>query len=665
MLSSTVSLKLSGCLLVFVGLCGCVAFDTSIMETTVHEGAAYSLPTTIYTVSLKRIVVSGQGDVGNLVLTITPKRVADPRIRLTLKSDNNPLFDRHHTVNLQDGLLSTVNIDDTGRLSDTIVKAAESIVAIQSGGMSSLGSQETQFTSGSIPLSALSDGPSREELDEFIKLVPNDGLTTDLKPGESQRIYVPGTNNALYLEIGSQMIGAGESSTESIKGGLGSYEESTYGLSRYPLAKSIEAGGVITRTVTTGEVTAKLLLDGEKLKASPRDKYNIVSTNSIGSVLSRSEVAEAYGADVESRELLVSDLESEIGVHQLRLGSEVGRITSVFSVRDAAVREIEVQMKEVAGAIRNNQAADVARKGPFLRGEVDKIYQSVAKAEPEGGTLVKDYTELTEFLIKISNLKEGEPVPPLTEFEPRVGRFMNSSDLAFQSFVDNRAGQITKIRTSLEPLRKEMVPRLTELSGARDKKSSALKEYIKDQSPLEAARQKAGATVRSAYEIFFKREAVELIDDSKIAIIPTYRSALGKSVTNLTITRGVLDKYEITHPSEAVEFVSIPKKVVEAIIDVPAGLFTKQTAQRQAELDLRSKEIDLFKKQQELQKLIEDALKKPETSAETYFAPKNGEPPIQVVPNDTQSRSNIPEIRRGEEVIKERVSDEYIAPDPE
>lgn len=623
-------------------LFGCAAVDTSVLESTVHEGYTYSLPTTVYTVSLKRVVKTGEGDVGNLVLEITPKRVATPDIQLALRSGNNPFFDRDQEVTFTNGLISTVNLNDTGRLSDTIVAAAESIVAVQSGGMSSIGGEETAFEKGIIPLSLLTTGPSREELDEFIKLIPNDGLTQDVSPGKEVTFSVPGTYGALYLKVKTPKPSGRPLDTTEIKNSIARYEVSTYGLNRYTPNRPIVANGILAKTMTSGEVEASLFLSHKALQTYRKKKVEVLREESPASVSSPERISAEYDIDIETRVDLLADLKSEIRLHQSRLTMEVEMMESAYDWRKGNEAELDLRSTKLSMALLAGERKEIASSSAALKSIVDETYRAAAKGAADE-SFSKVYADLSELLKKAAATGEEGPLVVQGDFESKLSQFRIGNEKAFSGLADLRAKQIETIRKLLTPLRQELGTSLTAVTVSRDKKYTALDKYAKDGSKIVAGEKQFAESPTEDIAIFRQNKMVELIDDSKIAIIPTYRSALGNSKTNLTITNGVLDKLDTSHPSEALELVKIPKKVVEAVLDVPTGLFKKKTAQREAELALREKELLLLEKELALKAKLKEAANPPkEGDAETYFAPK---------PYHNQDGTHSPSSETGEQEL--------------
>jgi hypothetical protein len=81
------------------------------------------------------------------------------------------------------------------------------------------------------------------------------------------------------------------------------------------------------------------------------------------------------------------------------------------------------------------------------------------------------------------------------------------------------------------------------------------------------------------------------------------RSACGKVENTLTIEDGLLTKYDVTHPSEVADCLSIPLDVIAAVISAPVDAITGRKARIAAEKDLIAAQILLAQKQSELAEL--------------------------------------------------------------
>lgn len=85
------------------------------------------------------------------------------------------------------------------------------------------------------------------------------------------------------------------------------------------------------------------------------------------------------------------------------------------------------------------------------------------------------------------------------------------------------------------------------------------------------------------------------------------RSACGQVANGLQIENGLLTKYDVTHPSEVADCLSIPLDIIATIISAPIDSITGRTARLQAEKDLIAAKILLAQKQAELLALQQGA----------------------------------------------------------
>lgn len=105
-------------------LLGCVIVTTSSTKPNeAIEGIVYHLPTSYLKVSIES-KKDAKGNHSELVVAAGPEIVPDTKARLTLKPSGNELFARNHTFTVTNGLLSSVAIEDEGKIGEIIAALA-------------------------------------------------------------------------------------------------------------------------------------------------------------------------------------------------------------------------------------------------------------------------------------------------------------------------------------------------------------------------------------------------------------------------------------------------------------------------------------------------------------------------------------------------------------
>ena len=522
------------------------------------HGIPYYLPKTV----LK--IVMNKKD-GVISFSIHPEKIADREWPFTIKSGSYLFHDIDQEIEVQNGLLTSLNATDTGQL-DEIAKAVVGAVLSPPIALDSL---------EDIPLPLEHDGDRNEdsqeprrvkkpepritkkEYDAIIKGIPDGDheLFFELDGGEAD---VPGTFGKLRIQVSlGQGYGFASYSSKTHLDGQGDDGIDSQHPTNHSHRKDCHPG-FFSRAVVPEKIHISIFPAKKNSAGSGKnsnDKKDL--TKDLIKNLNDYKVAlKGFYSDIEklyNKPLDPGVVETDVSLLQDKIDEATKQIAQSQLL---ILKDIPEELKKSTETLK--RAEDIAVADDFLENikvilENPKVgvERRLMDSVNEVGTLNILSEEIIE-LFKNNENADGKVVASILGYfqKQKDQAQKNIQDLTKQSLDLNQVTYSTQLQ--INTWKKE------------GKKTTPEVEYVGNEKG----------------ELMSKDFLVHVIDESQIYHHPVERGLVGQFVQNYSFDKGVVTKKKVTKPSQVLAVLKIPTNVAKEIVSVPAELFASIATSR-------------------------------------------------------------------------------------
>lgn len=526
--------------------------STSSLSTFTKGGLRYHLPRSFYRFSM------GTEKEG-FAIHVDEEIHAD-EVAFSIDISRNPFVERNqnYVVNPK-GLLTTVKTDDTGKVPEILVEATKSAVAILQPVPKVAVDPGNKSTAARM--SKANNQLSPQEYEKYMSALMKLKFDIVAEAGVTISKSIPDDNGLFRLTFKTPTFRGIPSSESEIRNSL--KQAGRRAFSACPNGDELLlASGVIIRSVTSSPMT--------------------------------------YVISVK-KEVINEDRDSQSTEKKSTLAKKVRN-------NEALKKEKEYE----------NELAEIEKRTKSLNSEKDKIVQSRSD-------LLKDRSELNELMKQVladSSVARAQ----LMKFNERDLRVTKDAD-----YWTNYGNAMAAAKTNLEggdveAMRKKIIEfyvyiqakisadiktkdeNISQLEARIEGYSAQLKQELLDaetnleDSKREKAELEAGFNHTTAdIPIVVGNQQMEVVDESKAHLMPLWRNMVGKATNEIGLVDGVARSHAVTEESELLGTVSIPLKIVNAILSTSQSLWTNKNSDLTAQKQYLEAETNLIKAKADLE----------------------------------------------------------------
>lgn len=357
-------------------------------EKSKKIGIPYNLPKTVIEVSLG---FKSDGNNGQkLELKATPKRVPDKSAVYVLSpAAEDFLVSTDHHIVIEDGLLKSLDVDDTGELGEVIENVAETLINI--------GKTVTIAQSGEgNPFQTYQATPTRDEVNAIIEMMSGRGASFNFDPSfvdYKENSDLPGVGKLLKITV-----------QKSDRTGEYRFKKDSP-----EIKKKAGRSGLYTRTLSEMGLEISLAIDMKQLNRRREEVYNKI-------IYQKGEELESLNRDFKEakrHELnvcgvnAVVDFDSESEQKKPINGKDADPKEQQCSKEKPKLNSDETKICEVKGQIRAlEKKLEPIAKLKFLSSETISNESLIARETELSGKLTKLKSKLVNLVTKCTNVKE-------------------------------------------------------------------------------------------------------------------------------------------------------------------------------------------------------------------------------------------------------------------
>jgi len=515
---------------------------------TLAKGVRYNLPRSYY-----RLKIGKEAE--KVKITVAHEIQADD-VSFNIRINRNPMVNRIQKYDINEkGLLSIVKTEDVGKLPEILADTAKSIVTLtqpQTGVVEFMKGMEVAAQGGLN--NRLTTAEYKHFMDELAML--NFEYSAPAASRASS-VTIPDKGGSFLLDFRTPSSGRPRADEGDIRDSLRAAARRVSPSQARGGDDTLLAAGIVARSPTSGLMSYTISVRKEAL-------------NDFRDATRGGDIKEAKEkADTDAAALSVASASAkDIVKKTAELDEKIGELDDEINDIEADGKAMEIVLATILddfSSARKQLETFNARSLKFQRtNEYWEAYGAVLEAAGGGDAKALVHSKAIVLNGEVQKLANGAKAPHVTSRDA-----------------------VLRLKGQLKD---------TLAAGEKEAKQSA------SESAKELAQKKAAAQHATQHiPLIVVNDQLPVIDDSRVQLVPLWRSMVGASTSDIVLVNGVVDTHTINEPSEVLGVVQIPLKVVEAVFDTASTLWTKEKSALDKQEAVLKSEVALIKAQAELE----------------------------------------------------------------